>query len=111
MFRVEAQGAVDVVMISAPLNHEHADNLREQVSVEQQSGKPMVVLSLKETPLIDSAGLESLLDIGDLLQQRGGQVKLAAANPLCREILKITGVAEHFELYPDVKGAVGSFVQ
>lgn len=111
MFRVEAQGAVDVIMISAPLNHEHAAELREQIKAEQQSGKPMVVLCMKETPLIDSAGLESLLDVNEHLQQRGGQVKLAAANPLCREILRITGVADHFELYPDVKGAVGSFVQ
>ena len=71
----------------------------------------MVVLNLKETPLIDSAGLEALLDVQERLQERGGQVKLASANPLCREILRITGVAEHFETYPDVKGAVGSFVQ
>ncbi len=111
MFRIECQGAVEVVSTNVPLNHESAADLSKTMLTERLGGKPMLVLDMTDVSLIDSAGLDVLLEIQDALQDRGGTVKLAAASPLCREILRITGVDEHFDLYTDVKTAVGSFVQ
>ena len=111
MFAVESQGAVDVVRPTVPLNHEHAEELAETIASGLGSGQPMVVVDLGEIPLIDSAGLESLLDGLDAIRSKGGTLKLASATPLCQEILRITTVAEKFEHFPDVKSAVGSFVR
>ncbi len=111
MFAIRCQGAVEVIVPNVPLTGEHADELRETVQHCLSDGLPMVVLNLHDVPLIDSAGLESLLDIRDSVHSRGGSVKLAALTPLSQEILRVSGVVEHFEVFPDDKAAVRSFVQ
>lgn len=74
-------------------------------------GQPMGVLDLQSVPLIDSAGLELLARQQDQFQRRGGGLKIAAANALCRDILRCTDLAKRFELYGDVKAAVRSFIR
>jgi len=111
MFSVESQGAVDVVKPRAPLCHDNAGELLETVSTQLSKGQPMVVLDMGDVPLVDSAGLDSLLDVQQSLHSRGGIVKLAGVTQLCQEILRITGVNQQFESHPDVKNAVRSFVQ
>ncbi len=111
MFSVESQGAVDVVKPMAPLCHDNAGDLIETVNVRLSKGQPMVVLDMSEVPLIDSAGLDSLLDVQESLHSRGGVMKLAGVTQLCQEILRITGVHQQFESHHDIKNAVGSFVQ
>ena len=71
----------------------------------------MLVIDLHETPLIDGAGLETLIDLREKIESRGGGVKLAAVNPLCADILRITGVGDKFEQFDVVKSAVGSFAE
>lgn len=111
MFQVSRQGAVHVFAGEAPLNEANAPALAELVSRTPLAPQPMMVLDLQKSPLIDSAGLETLLDINDLLERRGGRLKLAAPNDLCRDILHATGVGELLESYPDVRSAVGSFTK
>ena len=38
-------------------------------------------------------------------------MKLAGVNALCSDILRVTGVGDQFEQYPQVKAAVGSFAE
>ena len=111
MFSIESQGAVDVVKPMAPLDHDNSAEFSETVATGLSTGKPMVVLDMSDIPLIDSAGLDALLDLQDALQDRGGAIKLAAATQLCQEVLRITGVDHQFETFDEVKSAVGSFVQ
>ena len=111
MFRLESQGAVDVMTTNVPLNHENAADFVKLIDEGHTDGKPMLVFDMSEVPLLDSAGLEALLDSQELLQARGGELKLATLSPLCAEILRITGVDESFETHQNVKAAVGSFVQ
>ena len=111
MFSVESQGAIDVMTPLAPISQENVSELLETVEKGLSAGQPMLVLNMNDVPLVDSAGLEAMLDIQDSLQRRGGTVKWAAVSQLCQEILRITGVAEHFETYQDVKSAVGSYVK
>jgi anti-anti-sigma factor len=111
MIRVETHGAVNVITPNVPINHEHAAELVQTLTADRTAGKPMLVLNMSEVTLLDSAGLEALLDSQEAVQDRGGTVKLAALSPLCREILRIAAVDRHFEAYRDVKSAVGSFVQ
>ena len=111
MLKVNPQGAVDVIQLNGPLNDENAEQLVETVQTGLAEGQPMVVLDMGDVPLMDSTGLDALLDIHDAVVMKGGVVKLAAPSQLCTDILRVTGVAGHFETYQDVKLAVGSFVQ
>jgi len=111
MFERSRQGAVDVLHGSDPLNADHADKVRRLLAACGTHGQPRVVLDLEQVPLIDSAGLEMLLDAQEDFQRRGGSLKLACRNALCREILAVTGVGRHFEIHTDMASAVGSFSQ
>jgi len=111
MFDLTRQGAVDVVHGDEPLNAEYSDEVRATLESIEKQGQPHVVVDLENIPLIDSQGLELLLDFQDRFSDRGGALKLAAPNPLCRNILKITDVTTQIELFDDVLSAVGSFAQ
>ncbi len=111
MFERTKQGAVDVIAGDDPLNADHVDQLANMLDQCLSQGQPRVVLDMKDVALIDSAGLEMLLSILEKYQQRGGCLKLATPNPLCKEILSVTGIGKNFETFADTPTAVRSFVQ
>lgn len=111
MFAVKSQGAVEVIIPNVPLKGEYVDELRETVQHCVTDGIPMLVLNLHDVALLDSAGLESLLDIRDIVEGRGGTVKLASPTPLAQDILRVSGMGKQFEVFADEKSAVRSFVQ
>ena len=111
MFAVKSQGAVEVIVPNVPLKNEYVEELMETVNHCVGDGLPMLVINFHDVPLLDSAGLESLLDVRDLVESRGGAVKLAALTPLAQDIMRVSGVGRHFEVFVDEKTAVRSFVQ
>ena len=111
MFSVDSQGAVDVVQLEGPLTEETVESLSDSIERGLSGGLPMVVLNMAHVPLLDSAGLEGLLDAREKVALRGGTVKLAGLNPLCQEVLRVTQVGSHFQSFSGTKAAVGSFVQ
>jgi anti-anti-sigma factor len=111
MFERTKQGAVDVVSGDDPLSADFVPRVRQLLDECCGRGQPRAVLDLENVPLVDSAGLEMLLDLQEDFQRRGGALKLAVRNTLCREILSVTGVGAHFEIFSEAASAVGSFVQ
>ena len=111
VFARTRQGAVAIVGGDSPVNADHLEAVEEHLQACLQGGQPRVVLDLMGVPLIDSRGLELILDYRDRYARCGGSLKLAAPNALVRDILGVTGVGEAFEIHGDVLLAVGSFVQ
>jgi anti-anti-sigma factor len=111
MFEKQRQGAIDVIQGDAALTAEHLPAATRLCDESLAGGQPRVVFDLGRVGLFDSAGLEWLLSTQERFVQRGGALKLAAANPLCRDILMVTGLDRHFELFPDTMTAVGSFAR
>ena len=111
MFQRERQGTVDVIRGADALIVQHLDQFGEVLGECLDGGQPKAVLDLQQVPLIDSAGLEQLLEARERFERLGGGLKLLAPNDLCGDILAATGVGEKFEVFSDVKGAVGSFAQ
>lgn len=105
------QGAVELVQGDEPLNADHVPKVLTLLQACAERSQPRVVLDLERVPLVDSAGLEMLLDIQEEFQSRGGCLKLACRGSLCREILAVTGVGRSFEVFGDAAAAVASFVQ
>ena len=110
MFEQTKQGAVDVIAGDVPVNVDSVDELSDVLDQCLGQGQPHVVLDMKDVALIDSVGLELLLSVSEAYQQRGGNLKLATPNPLCKEILYVTGVGNSFEMFDDTSAAVRSFV-
>lgn len=105
------QGAVDVVQASDRLDAGYAGELRPLVDAAVSHGQPMLVIDLKDVPLIDSDGLEFLLDVRDLCLRRGGEFKLSGPGPLCQDILRVSGVDEDIEVVSNIVTAAGSFAR
>ncbi len=109
MVTVEKQGAVTVVRPVGPLTVAQAEDFRKSALGKLGQGRPMVVVDMHEAPLLDSAGLEALVELRDRVEARGGAIKLAAVNALCGDILRLTGVGYKFEQYGLVKTRRGKF--
>jgi anti-anti-sigma factor len=111
MFQQKCQGAVDVIGGGDRIAGEHVAELMAVLQKQLARGQPQIVLDLQGVAVIDSAGLELLLDTQEQCQRMGGALKLAGMGALCREVLKATGVGSRFETFRDSGGAVRSFVQ
>jgi anti-anti-sigma factor len=111
MFEHKCQGAVDIIGGGDRISGEHVEELAAVLDARIDRGQTQMVLDLQGVAVIDSAGLELLLDFQEKCQRMGGALKLANASALCREVLKATGVGARFELFRDCGGAVRSFVQ
>ncbi len=105
------QGAVDVITPDSALTVEQLADLEHEFQRCADSGQPMVVLDMHNVQLLDSRGIELLLDTQAAFRARGGALKLANINVLCSDIFRVTAVATRFELHDEVKSAVGSFVR
>jgi anti-anti-sigma factor len=111
MFHQKCQGAVDVISGGDRISGEHVAELATLLHARLERGQPQIVLDFQGVALVDSAGLELLLDVQEKCQRMGGALKLASLGALCREVLKATGVGARFEIFRDSGSAVRSFVQ
>jgi anti-anti-sigma factor len=111
MFEQKCQGAVDVISGGDRISGEHVGELAALLQKRIEQGQQQIVLDLQGVAIIDSAGLELLLDYQEKCQRMGGALKLANAGVLCREVLKATGVGARLEIFRDSGGAIRSFVQ
>ncbi len=110
MFEKTTQGAVSIIGGSDPLIADVTAQVSELLEDCLSDGQPMAVLDLGRVPLIDSQGLELLLNAQENFEQRGGLLKIAGPTPLCRDALTISGLADELEVYEDVSDAVRSFL-
>lgn len=111
MIEESKQGAITVIGTSDPLTADHVAEAAEALQRCFNDGPPMAVLDMSGIPLIDSAGLELLLNAHDGFAERGGAFKVARATPLCHDILSVTGVANEIEVHDELTMAVRSFLR
>ena len=109
MFEHSKQGAIDLLSWKSSLIEAEIHDIEPAMARYLGTGQPRIVLNMESIPLIDSAGLEWLLDVQDICEGRGGAMKLCRPSTLCREILHITEVDQRFDVFDDVVAALGSF--
>lgn len=111
MFQHTLNGSVSVVSGDAPLNAESQPDAARAIHECLKSGRARIVFDLRHIPLIDSVGLEFLLETRDRCLQQGGSLQLASPTPLCRDVLRVTGVSDEIDVSDDLVQALGSFSQ
>ena len=111
MFERVRQGAVDVIRGDEALVADNLPRPAQLLDACVAGGVARVVLDLENVPLLDSKGLEWLLDAHARLLDRGNGLRVVANQSLCREILHLTGVADRCPVYNDLTSAVASFIQ
>lgn len=111
MWEKKRHGAVDIVTGDDTLTIDNVESLRRVLTGCVEDGQPRIVLDCQRIPLIDSAGLELLLDIREASARRAGNFHLAGLNALCMDILQATKLTSLFEIHTDSIAAAGSFAQ
>jgi anti-anti-sigma factor len=109
MALVDRHGAITVLRPNGPLRAEAIEQLDNHLTPALAGGVPNVVIDLAETPLIDGAGLEWILNLDERCCRHGGCVRICNVGELCRDILRITVVGSSVQQFEDLTLALGSF--
>jgi anti-anti-sigma factor len=68
-----------------------------------------VVVNLDAVSYIDSEGLSVLVGIHTSVRSRGGKVRLAGANPVVKDVLRLAKWLDVIELHESVDQAIKAF--
>jgi anti-sigma B factor antagonist len=111
MYPCKRSGAVDIISGNQPLTRDNHSSFLSSVESCFGNGQPKIVFDLSNIPLLDSVGVEALLEGRDRCNRLGGNLVLARPNPLCRDILRINGIDKEVNVYDDPVKAMGSFAR
>lgn len=93
-----------------PLAGADADEFKSRLIQTQRETLGRVVLDASAIPLVDSRGLEALVDVTEDMTHSGKALKLCAVTETVRQVLELTGLASMFEYFEDAHSAVRSFL-
>ncbi len=111
MLPVQNIGSVSVIKVRSPLQDDCLAKARSSLNDCLENRQFRLVLNLHECPLINSQGLEFIVDAQQECLARGGRLVLAEPQPLTSEILGATGVDERVAVYRDMRGALSDFAR
>ncbi len=111
MLGVQNIGSVSVIKARNSLVGDCLQQCRQAVHDSLANRRMMLVLDLSECPLLASEGLEFIVDAQQSLLSRGGRMVLAEPQPLCKEVLEITGLSDYVMVSDDLRSALREFSQ
>jgi anti-sigma B factor antagonist len=91
------------------LNFREARIFFREVQPILTSDRPQVVFDLSQVKLLDSSGVDMLLQCMAEIMKRDGDLKLAAMSPQSAVVLEMTRADRLFEMYETSTDAVRSF--
>lgn len=111
MHDVQTIGSINVVKVGNSLTGDCVQQCRKLLDDCLATQRVNVVLELSDAPLIDSTGLEFIVDAQQACLARGGRLVVATPQPLCAEILEITGVDGCLGVFRDLRSALSDFAK
>ncbi|MDX2447507.1 MAG: STAS domain-containing protein [Desulfobacterales bacterium] len=91
--------------IKHPLTWQNCAELRKKLETKIKEGRNEIILDFKKVDHLDSAALEMLIDVHDVLMKQGGILKIAGINEVCRDILISTRLINILLVYKDMNEA------
>lgn len=101
-------GPVSVLTLSGEYTAEDADVFRRTCTDRRNTGARDIVLDCEHLEFVDSAGLESWLELQETLGNNGGQFRLVNLDDTVRKILELTRLDLAFEAHGSIENAVRS---
>jgi len=98
----------DVIVVHTPdeVTLENAEELEDFLTTLERS---FVIVDMDGTEMLDSIGLEAVLNSMDSLRVMGGDLKVATNNATNRKIFEITRLDQQIDVHSSVLEAVKSF--
>jgi anti-sigma B factor antagonist len=88
---------------------EPVERLRATVEDLLSTGENRLVLDLEELATMDSSGIGLLSRLLTLSKQQGGSLKLVNPSKFVVQTLKLVGLLNLFEVFPETQAAAASF--
>ena len=85
------------------------DAFRQKMAQLIEEKRTNILLDFKEVEFIDSSGVGALVKYLTTITREGGKLKCVNPGQLFKKVLKITGVYDLFDFYPDEKTALSGF--
>ena len=107
---VRNQGQVKIVTLRGRLNlGEPVDRLRATVEDLLGSGDCRMVFDLTDLATVDSSGIGLMSRFITSTKAQGGSLKLVNPSKFVVQTLKLVGLLNLFEIFPDSQSAAASF--
>jgi anti-sigma B factor antagonist len=107
---VRSQGQVKIIKLRGRLTlGEPCDRLRATIEDLIASGDTRLVLDLEELATMDSSGIGLVSRFLTSAKQQGGSLKLVNPSKFVSQTLKLVGLINLFEVFPDSQTAAASF--
>jgi anti-sigma B factor antagonist len=100
-----AADGVIVAELAGELGVASAPGLREQLLGLLRPGTSRIVIDLSRVSSCDASGLAVLVGAGRRARLLGGFMRLAALSPEAAQVLQMTGLHQHFSVFPTVRAA------
>ena len=107
---IRSQGEVKIIKLRGRLAlGEAVERLRATMEDLLGSGENRLVLDLGELATMDSSGIGLLSRFLTSTKQQGGSLKLVNPSKFVVQTLKLVGLLNLFEVFPDAQAAAASF--
>jgi len=109
-FNVEVRtgDAYAVIQTDGYLNGSTGENLAEAAKSLIGKGYDQLIINLEKTRLINSIGISILIEIIELLEERGGKLSFCHLTPVIERTFKMMGIAQHASIFPTEEAAIDS---
>jgi anti-anti-sigma factor len=97
---------LDIVTLRGDLDIASASAVREHLLSLLHSGASRLVIDLSAIRYADASGLAALVSTHRRAVLLGGALRLAAPRPEVANVLAVTGISGHLEVYPTVPAAL-----
>jgi anti-sigma B factor antagonist len=83
--------------------------LRQDIQALAKDGRVKIVIDMADVSRLDSAGIGSLVSSYLTVHRHGGDIKLLHLTDRASQLLRLTKLAEVFEIYDSEEAALASF--
>lgn len=101
----EEFGATCVLDLEGELTGDASDVLLRACQERIDAGAKHLVIDAKGVGIVDSRGLETLLDLTEAAIERGGRCALASPDPMFGAILDLAGLSDRLDIHDSVQEA------
>lgn len=111
MIGVQTIGSVSVIKARNSLVGDCLAQCQRSVDECLSNRRPLIILDLGDSPIINSEGLEFITTSQQRCIARGGKLVVAQPQALCAEVLHITGVEDSVAVFADLRAALSEFAK
>ena len=111
LFKIEtsARDNLSIVTLEGHVDAHTAPRFEEVMEAELAAGRRQIIVDCTRMSYISSAGLGVFMSFIEDTREQGGDLKICGAIPKVQATFEVLGLAEIFDILPDLAAAVQRF--